>query len=216
MNIEIIHTLQFGILALMIFAITRSFGATLYYTVLLGFIDEMFQYTVLYPDRNDYLDFNDIILDQLGAGIILVYLYSAGLRSQRKESDRWYRSPVLISAITIAGTAAALFHFSLVSLYYSSSEKPLFVLNEGFGPESFWRHMPNCNIVYHVMTPQEGIIVIAIICVLFFFLDYLDRNKVQDIDTHRVDSDNLLNTVEDKSNDPPKPKSVSPAFPLPH
>lgn len=178
MNIEIIHTLQFGILALMIFPLTRSFGATLFFTTLLGAADELFQYLVLYPSKNDYLDFNDIVLDQMGAAIVLVYLYSSGLRSERNWSQKWYYSPVTITVVSLSAVVAVMYHFSLITTYYSSAtDKTLFVLNESNEPEGFWRHMPNCDIVFHVMSPIEGVIAIVMIGGLFFFLDYLDRKN---------------------------------------
>src|SRR6185503_8176167 len=107
MNIEVIHTVQFGIVALLIFPLTRSFGATLYYTVLLGFVDEWYQHAILYPEKSDYFDFNDVVLDQLGASIALIYLYSTGAEAD-KERSKWYKSPVLISFGIIAVTVASL------------------------------------------------------------------------------------------------------------
>jgi len=172
MNIEIIHTLQFGIIALLIFPLTGSFGATLYYTVMLGAIDEWYQYSVLYPDKSDYFDFNDLVLDQLGAAFALVFLFSSGVGGWQQKK-RWYLSPVLLSVSVMGIIAVVLFHFSLLSVYNPGSGNALFVLNKAEGPEDFWRHLPNCDIVYHVMTPLEGMAAIILICSLFYFMDYL-------------------------------------------
>lgn len=175
MNIEVIHMLQFGIIALLIFPLTRSFGATLYYTVMLGLLDELFQYRILYPDKNDYLDFNDVVLDQLGAGIMLVYLYSCGIGSHH-NGRKWNKSPVLISTVVAAAAVAVSFHFSWISVYDTAgSAGSLLILSESSGPEGFWRQVPNLNKVYHVMSPMEGVLVIAAICGLFYLLDYLDK-----------------------------------------
>lgn len=174
MNIEIIHTMQFGIIALLIFPLTRSFGATLYYTLLLGIVDEWYQHAILYPDKSDYFDFNDVVLDQLGAGITLVYLYSAGAKIN-PVAKKWYKSPVLLSAAGIAAAVAALFHFSVMTVYSPSAGSSWFVLNEASGPEAFWRHVPNSEIVYHVMTPLEGVAAIVFICGMFYLLDFLAR-----------------------------------------
>jgi hypothetical protein len=173
MNVEIIHTLQFGILAVLIFPLTRSFGATLSYTVLLGMVDEWYQYAVLYPEKSDYYDFNDVVLDQLGAAVSLVYLYSTGVAPEHKtESEKWYKSGVFISAALIASVSALLFHFSFISVYANNS-KAMVVLNEAAGPEEFWRHLPNSDIVYHVMSPAEGMTMIVVLCGLLFLLDFL-------------------------------------------
>ncbi|HXH19380.1 MAG TPA: VanZ family protein [Chitinophagales bacterium] len=172
MNIEIIHTLQFGILAVLIFPLTRSFGATLYYTVLFGAVDEWYQYQVLYPQKSDYFDFNDLVLDQLGAGLALVFLYTAGLNNLR-NSNKWYQSPVFLSMAVFAIGAAVLFRFSLITVYYKEGTRALMTLSKANDAEAFWRHLPNCDIVYHVMSPLEGLLAVTAICGLFFLLDVL-------------------------------------------
>jgi len=207
MNIEVIHMLQFGIIALLILPLTQSFGATLYYAVMLGLLDELFQYAVLYPDKNDYLDFNDVVLDQLGAGIMLVYLYSCGIGSHR-SGKKWYMSPVLISVSVMAAAVAVLFHFSLITVYYSAgSVNPLLTLSESSGPEGFWRQVPNLNKVYHVMSPIEGVLIIAAICGLFYLLDYLDKKIKATIQGPDFKSGHVLQIVAD--GDEPRVKSAS-------
>ncbi len=207
MNIEVIHMLQFGIIALLIFPLTRSFGATLYYTVMLGLLDELFQYAVLYPDKNDYLDFNDVVLDQLGAGMMLVYLYSCGIGSHH-SGRKWYKSPVLISAGVMVVSVALLLHFSLISVYYSAgSVNPLLILSEAPGPEEFWRQAPNLNKVFHVMSPLEGVIIIAVICGLFYLLDYLEKKIAAAVNSPDFKSEHALRIATD--GDEPRAKSAS-------
>ncbi len=180
MNIEIIHTLQFGLLALLIYPLTRSFGATLYYTVLLGAMDELYQYQVLYPEKNDYFDFNDLLLDQLGAALALLFMFSTGVSSKSKESSSgWHKSPVFISGMTIAIALAVMFRMSLITAYFTKGANPLMTLSESTGPESFWRHLANSDIVFHVITPLEGALSLVIICGLFFLLDFLAAKEIE-------------------------------------
>ena len=50
LNIELIHALQFGLLALLIFPLSRSFAITLCMATMIGYVDEYYQYQYLYPN----------------------------------------------------------------------------------------------------------------------------------------------------------------------
>ena len=80
-DIEVIHFLQYGMLA---WIIARAVdpqrehwytGEVILLTLLLGIIDEANQYFFLTRDNSSYLDFNDFLLNQLGAvaGILTYY-----------------------------------------------------------------------------------------------------------------------------------------------
>lgn len=76
-NIESIHFVQYAVLALPVFALTKSFGETVFWITLLGAIDEAYQYFILYHNAKDiYFDFNDIVLNLLGGGIGIVLIYT--------------------------------------------------------------------------------------------------------------------------------------------
>ncbi len=178
MNIELIHTAEFGIMAILIFPLTKRFGDTAFYTILLGTVDEWFQYQVLYPEKSDYFDFNDLVTNLLGAGFALVLLYAAGVNNKSYPSkSAWYKSPVLYITAILAFFTGALFKLSLIQTY-AGSENAWLVLNKADGPEEYWRNLTGSEIVYHVMPPLEGVALIALLLALFFMLDVYARKQL--------------------------------------
>ncbi|MDZ4844016.1 MAG: VanZ family protein [Chitinophagales bacterium] len=178
MNIELIHTVEFGIMALLIFPLVKRVGDTAFYTILLGAADEWFQYRVLYPEKSDYFDFNDLITNMLGAGFALVLLYAAGVNNKSYPSKiKIYKSPVLYIAAIFVVFTGVLFKMSLIQTY-AGNEKAWFVLSKAEGPEKFWRNLPDCEIVYHVLRPQEGIALLVLLLALFFLFDVLARKQL--------------------------------------
>ncbi|MGA2466130.1 MAG: VanZ family protein [Thermodesulfobacteriota bacterium] len=76
-NVENIHFPQYAVLTLTIFALFKHFGATVFWVTLSGVFDEGYQYFVLYRNNNIvYLDFNDIVLNLIGAGIGVALIYT--------------------------------------------------------------------------------------------------------------------------------------------
>lgn len=180
MNIEIIHTLQFGILAVLLFPLTRRFSDTLFFTVLLGAIDEWYQYQVLYPEKNAYFDFNDLVLDQLGAGFMLVMLFAAGANNHSYPLKiRWYQSPVFCLSVLLTAAITTLYKLSLMQSYSGNNDRAWLTLNEATGPDAFWNLVPHSRIVYHVIQPVEGLILLCIIFGTFFLFDRLARNSLR-------------------------------------
>lgn len=187
MNIELIHTVEFGILAFLIFPLTRRFGNTAFYALLVGMLDEWYQYNVEKPDSN-YFDFNDLVLDLLGIGFVLVLLYSSGLNNKSYPRPvPWYRSPVFYIASLIAISVTVLLQLSLIQVY-AGSENAWVVLNRDENTRQFWTHLPNSDIVFHVMQPLEGTTLLIALLSLFFLLDHLARRSIAAENTSAVRS----------------------------
>jgi hypothetical protein len=73
-NIELIHFPQYAVLAVLLFAGGLHPTWALIGATSLGAIDEVYQHFVLYADRQEaYLDFNDMVLNCIGAagGLLL-------------------------------------------------------------------------------------------------------------------------------------------------
>ena len=175
MNIEIIHSFQYAVCALLLFPIWGRFGYAVFFSTLFGAADEWYQYLILRIDKPDYFDFNDITMDLFGAGIAMVWMLNAGMAPKPNSKNfRWWKSPVALSAGFIIVSVLVMFHFSLLQVYGGDYEKkPLMVFNQAIAPESFWRSLPNSDITYHVMQPMEGTIVLSVLLGLYFMMDYL-------------------------------------------
>ncbi len=73
-SVEAVHFFQYAILAIMLIMIFKNIIAVFSISVVLGVIDELYQYFVLYAgDLDAYMDFNDMFLNVHGAliGIII-------------------------------------------------------------------------------------------------------------------------------------------------
>ena len=65
--VEAIHYLQYGLLTLLLVPAFRSVLPAVFVSVLFGVADEWYQMMVLHPDWQGYVDFNDMVMNTIGA-----------------------------------------------------------------------------------------------------------------------------------------------------
>jgi hypothetical protein len=105
-NIELIHFPQFGLIAALLLAAGLTAEPAWLLATAAGILDETYQQLVIYAGRKDtYLDFNDMILNAIGAAWIVVAF--APQTSVTKRWWRWPRSaywllPLIVVALLIA------------------------------------------------------------------------------------------------------------------
>lgn len=175
-NIEIVHLVQYAILFILLFPFFYNYTATLFWATFLGAVDEAYQYLILMPNY-EYYDFNDIIIDLLGAalGLIIVATYIG--KEQDKVSNKirkpnFFRknaSVILGTIFIIILSAIAYFQGYLVIDSVKGEEHALFPLvrKEQIG---FWKEL-RFGIKYHVIRPLEGIITIVILLRIYAIMD---------------------------------------------
>lgn len=182
-NVEMIHFPQYAVLALPVFALFRHFGETVFWVTLLGAFDEAHQYFVLHP--NTCLDFNDIILNLIGAGIGVVLIFT--LLAPKSESLTFHANPSRKWNKYILFTISACILFGGISLYaagilrlYPETNPPqaLIVLRSQPTPTQFWTIL-TLGKSYHQLHPIEGIVVWAVLIACYSLIDYTlkSRNK---------------------------------------
>lgn len=164
-NIEMIHLVQYGILTLLLFPLFSSFKTTLFFAIILGCLDEAYQYWILTPLSTDYYDFNDLIINQLGASLGLVLLYANGLQVKPKILE-WYQSAVNITLFLLS-LILLLFYFNGVLSIYPINEQiqPPLLLIRNVQPD-FWT-VAEPDIKFHVLRPIWGTL-IGILLFLFY------------------------------------------------
>lgn len=168
LNIEAIHFFQYGLLALLLFPLLRSYSATLFWGTILGAIDEAYQYFYLSPDRTDYFDFNDVILDLIGVAFGLILLRSFNPSISKVKS--WLNKPIFITSMGI-GLLTGLVHLmGWLRFYPDDTAKQAFLLVKKV-PTDFWSKVPP-NITFHIVQPLEGIILIILLLVFFIGLRF--------------------------------------------
>lgn len=150
LNIELIHLVQYGIYALILFPLFQNYFHTLWCCTFLGGLDEAFQYYYLAPDRTNFLDFNDIILNLVGATFGLILIRSVPLFNEIKKRARNLR----FSIATLLLTVLSLGFLSYKDLLMSEV------------PATFWITLPS-KVTYHVVQPLEAIVILSILLLIY-------------------------------------------------
>jgi hypothetical protein len=194
-NVEIIHFPQYAVLTLPVFALFRHFGETVFWVTLLGAFDEAFQYFVLHPETS--FDFNDIILNLIGAGIGVGLIYSLSapkfesLTFHVNPSRQWnrYLMIAIIAGILLGGIA--LYSVGILRFYpEANAPKALIVLWSQPPTKQFWT-MLTVGKPYHQLHPIEGIFFSALLIACYWLMDH------------------VLETRKDKANDGPSRSNTS-------
>ena len=173
-NIELIHALQYGILAVLIFPISWKLSYAMFYATLIGYVDELYQYQWLYPERESYFDFNDIITNQLGMGLFLLLLYTMGVQTSTKlKKQVWWHSKTLIFASTFILMLIALLASSLIVPYQGAAlDHTWLVLNEADVPGPFWIEFYESGRYFHVLSPLHGILIHIFLIAFYGLMDF--------------------------------------------
>ncbi len=179
MNIEIIHIFQYSILAMLLFPLTRRYGAAVCFAIPFMLVDEWNQYINLYPGFVQYFEFNDVIIDINGCGLAMITFYILGVRGSDNVQPFWKRPEfILIITFTIAVFIAV--KTCLIALYTADKcDNTWLTLNIIKEPQFFWRKFPGRDAVYHVMQPVEAIVAIIVLALFYFGLDSF-RNLQED------------------------------------
>ncbi|MFK7978811.1 MAG: VanZ family protein [Saprospiraceae bacterium] len=163
-NVEIIHFVQYLVLAILLFPLLNSYRDTLFYAMLFATADEAYQYLVLAPLRTDYFDFNDVIIDLIGAALGLLLLWSVGIR-EKITQQKWFQTPTFIGFTILSITVLVAYLTGFLAVYPSESETqaPLLLIRKI--QENFWTII-HPNVKFHVVQPLEGMLILG---GLFYF-----------------------------------------------
>lgn len=169
-NVEIIHFVQYALLALLLFPFFLNYQETLFWATVLGAIDEAYQYLVLAPQRTDYYDFNDVLIDMVGAtlGLILLSAYEV---ANKITALNFYQRSSFKGLVFISFLIFLALGMGWMTIYPSMDGHiayfPLIkTINEGF-----WTFIsPNVN--FHIIHPLEWLILTT-----FLWLFYKDIGK---------------------------------------
>lgn len=170
-NIEVIHSLEFTILAFLLFPFTKRFGAAIFCTLPFMLFDEWYQYVVLYPQINDYFDLNDILMDTYGCGLAMSLLMTFGIKGSENIQPIWKR-PEFIGLLSMIALVLILAKLCLLAPYKGDScANTWLVLNKRMTTEPWLRPHPTHPVLYHVMKPLEALIAISCLHIFYLGLD---------------------------------------------
>lgn len=153
-NVEIIHILQYCLMAIILYPLLRNFNTVMIITTILGAIDEAYQYWYLFPEKSDYFDFNDVIINFLGVILGLIILRSQGFKNAVSDK-KWYMSVVfyIILSISLFTIIGFLTGFISTSPPGKNDTLALIELVRKYKP-GFWRIIPP-QVKFHVIRPLE-------------------------------------------------------------
>ena len=154
-NVEIIHYVQYAILAILLFPLAQNYQLTLLYTTIFGAIDEAYQYLVLAPEKSNYYDFNDVFIDMIGATLGLILIRAYGIRD-KETTDPFYKNSVFIPILGIISLVILSFFLGWTSLYVDPNIDIPFPLIKKV-KSGFWTIIPP-NVKFHVVRPWEWIL----------------------------------------------------------
>lgn len=170
-NIEVIHALEFTLLAFLIFPITRRFGAAVLFTLPFMLIDEWYQYILLYPDWNDYLDLNDILTDTYGCGLAMAVLMLCGVKGSQHVQPLYRRSEFILLVVMVVLVVAGVATCIIAPYAGDACANTLLVVNERLTAEPFWRPHPTHGNLFHVMKPTEALGAITLLHLFYMGMD---------------------------------------------
>jgi hypothetical protein len=177
-NVERIHYPQYAILSILLL---MSFGHEFFVVFLAtfaGMIDEFTQF-VWHPQHTKYLDFNDFVLNALGAllGVTLFLTLSSRARLATRKLRR-IRIVTYVVAGSILGLAGVGALMGRIIPYMGEGHnfqvltridgKLAFVLSFIDNPD-FWT-VSEYGRRYHILSPLEGMIVLGLLLALYRYL----------------------------------------------
>lgn len=168
-NLEGVHFLQYAILAFLLFPLVNNYWETIYWTTILGIADEALQYWGLIRHWN-YFDFNDVVLNLLGAaiGVSILILHGFPVRELVLK-----RSAAILSLASLLISGLVLFAAGILAFYPSDDGTLAFISLRRIPPESeFWRTYayPSAN-EHHILEPAEGILLILLLLMYYLWLE---------------------------------------------
>lgn len=176
MNIEIIHVVEYIILSFLLFPFTRSISATLIFALPIMIGDELNQYLVLYPGYNKYFEWSDIVMDIVGAGTLLLMLNIAGLQLRKRAKYNLFTPEILLLVVFCLFMLMGFITGMLASTAKDLQPNTIFVFNQLSQPELFWQTHAFTGAHYHVLWPNEGVVLILVLCAFFALYDKLVGN----------------------------------------
>jgi len=174
-NIERIHFFQYAFLAIIIRSVLQDDFSALWITSYAGILDEVINY-IWHPQFTKYLDFNDFILNFIGAFLGIAFF--ATFCDSHYPSSITYHSHFVYKAkkfVCLTGIVFVVLFFGGILtkhliLYHPPTNNEFLVLQRLQGrytfilsfikPNNFWT-VTSYGRKYHILSPFEGISVLS-------------------------------------------------------
>ena len=124
-----------------------------------------------------YFEFNDIILDLLGASLLISGIGMLGARSSLKRQPIYMRLEVWFIAIMAFVTVILISNCSIVPFSIDSCENTWLVLNKFPELHDFWYVHPAIGSTFHILKPMEGFLLIVGLCIACLGMDFATKKR---------------------------------------
>lgn len=177
MYIELIHAVLYAALALIAFPLFQNYGKTIFFCLPVMFLDEWFQYRIMYPEFVKYFEINDILLDTIGVGICIVFLMLFNAPIQVVKGGFWNQNTIRITTFVILLLGVGFWKEWWVLYTPDATENTFFIFNQLENPFKFWQVHPFNNTTYHVLRPLQGLFSVLLLSLFYFQIDFYFRSK---------------------------------------
>ncbi|MGD0036931.1 MAG: hypothetical protein ABSC53_06535 [Bacteroidota bacterium] len=187
-NIERIHFPQYAVLSLILGWSLRNEMLIFFTSSFAGFIDEFLQY-IMDPNRDNYLDFNDIVFNMLGAALGVALLMSLRTPSTGEIQKYEKRFQVVFKTIVTALAILVVVTFVLGRFVLVAEQvKPRNILSVIDGKlsfimsferhDQFWQRSPAHGKAFHVLSPFEGLSILFLLSAFtWWWTKWLKRDQ---------------------------------------
>ena len=167
-NIELIHFIQYAALAILFFPLTLRYTDTIFWVTFLSALDEAYQYWFISPERTNYYDFNDVIINMLGVvfGLIMIRTSQRIHDLSINTSRSLFKNSMVIGSIAMVVITAILFATNIMDLYPNPQDPQAPMLLIKKIESSFWSVI-HPNITYHIVRPGEGLVILVMLFIFY-------------------------------------------------
>jgi len=155
----------------LIFLYKKSYLDTFVIGVILGAIDELYQYLYLNPIAVPYYDFNDVVINAIGIGWGLIFIKSINHEFIKTSFSSFRKSAALKIILITFGIVLVGFLIGFIS-QGPSDNAILQITKSGYNPE-FWIHLKH-QVVYHILRPFEAFVLLLSLGILYLQLENYD------------------------------------------
>jgi hypothetical protein len=175
-NVELVHYPQYLPEGMALVALTLSPAESIAWVVILGGLDECYQYAVLSWWRAAPYDFNDVYMDLLGgaAGVLLGMAFLRCVpRADARDGPPLWKRPGIVVLLSIVLAGILLWVSGYMLLFENKADTHHWFALSRFRAPAFWFLVAeNGPSKYHTLSPIEGpILILATI----WFYSWLDR-----------------------------------------
>ena len=177
-NIEFVHYFAYMAIAFVLLPVLRHLGETVVVVTLLGAIDEGYQYLVLNP-KFEYYDFNDVLLNLIGAGTGVVTALMLGRGAIELRAMPLYASKAfwLALSVPLGFYLACQAGWAAVGPIENPDGGEVFALFRKAQGDGLWKE-PYVGKFFHVVRPVEGSVLIYGLFLAYFLLHDYALNRL--------------------------------------